>query len=660
MNEHAVAQPQRTNTPHEAAKAAILLQRRDMNQAELSIFQERWPETAFGTFTEPRIGYDFSSVPALISIGRQTQPLLYTQNATQGILKNEEDEDATVAEPTAETPAPEAITGSHLIVEDLAETIGTGQMRKSEFLAQLRAEVASEAETALTGTGRTTAECPYLKHWFGYYSRQDSLHLERAIRKYSPETAYATTARDYIPIIAERVRRSVEAWARTGEITGIPEGLSLGMGLVGGVKGLISSIGSISFKDSNGGARAPADPLAVQAELGEGQHLESAVRYSMESAFGMDFAQVRTHTDSTAGRLSDHFNARAFTVGEHVAFGTGEYKPGTIVGDALIAHELAHVVQQGGAYASSELMQVGVADHENLEAGADESALGAVASLWSGTKETFVDVTKNTTPRLRSGLRLQRCATSRTVSPTPERPANREARSSSTAAGPCGQNSKARTYTPTDMSSSVTLDTNEFGTTSKLAAQFSLGACLSEGNWRFYLDTFTVQIGSAVQPIGFRTNVDSATDSVVTRNTYQAIMNDLRPNRTMPIPVVCGGNRWVDTVPTYSTRRVYWKRQLVVDHEAFHRRDWDSMYRPELIRAEEQLWAHNIPENAARSASDAIQQERSSLDSYMIAAYQNTCRAYSPQQETRAYNDGAPRYQSLVDAIQSRARSENW
>jgi hypothetical protein len=115
------------------------------------------------------------------------------------------------------------------------------------------------------------------------------------------------------------------------------------------------------------------------------------------------------HDDASAFSLSAQLNARAFTVGNDVAFGAGEYKPGTLVGDALIAHELAHVVQQGAASQSSVPMMKGDADYSALEQDADVSAVGAVASLWVGAKGKLADVGRNATPRLRSGLRLQRC-----------------------------------------------------------------------------------------------------------------------------------------------------------------------------------------------------------------------------------------------------------
>ena len=57
----------------------------------------------------------------------------------------------------------------------------------------------------------------------------------------------------------------------------------------------------------------------------------------MGAAFGHDFSSVRVHTDSSDAALSDQLNARAFTIGSDIAFGSGEYQPGTMIGDALIA-----------------------------------------------------------------------------------------------------------------------------------------------------------------------------------------------------------------------------------------------------------------------------------------------------------------------------------
>ncbi|MBE9514091.1 MAG: DUF4157 domain-containing protein [Chloroflexi bacterium] len=195
-----------------------------------------------------------------------------------------------------------------------------------------------------------------------------------------------------------------------------------GMGLLGRVGRIISGIGSIFFRARNGGARAADDPQAIQRKLGAGRPLDSGVRSRMGSAFGTDFSHVRTHTDNTASELSSRFNARAFTVGEHVAFGSGEYRPGSLIGDALIAHELAHVVQQGAATSSPMPMPKGAIEDNTMEKGADLSAIGAVSLLWGQFKGKIKNKTINTLSRFRTGLRLQRCAstppvTRRTVFP---------------------------------------------------------------------------------------------------------------------------------------------------------------------------------------------------------------------------------------------------
>ncbi len=88
-------------------------------------------------------------------------------------------------------------------------------------------------------------------------------------------------------------------------------------------------------------------PLIVQkAIFSSNQPLDSAERVFMESRFGHDFSNVRVHTDTRAGESARALAARAYTVGTNVVFGAGQYSPGTTSGRRLLAHELAHVVQQ--------------------------------------------------------------------------------------------------------------------------------------------------------------------------------------------------------------------------------------------------------------------------------------------------------------------------
>lgn len=79
---------------------------------------------------------------------------------------------------------------------------------------------------------------------------------------------------------------------------------------------------------------------------GDGFALDSSTQRFMESRLNYDFSNVRIHVDGKAAMSADAINARAYTVGRDIVFGQGEYNPGTKDGQRLLAHELAHVVQQ--------------------------------------------------------------------------------------------------------------------------------------------------------------------------------------------------------------------------------------------------------------------------------------------------------------------------
>ena len=86
--------------------------------------------------------------------------------------------EAPVTEPTPSAVGP-------LIVADDA-TAGPNQMRKSQFLEQLRSTVCTTTDAALAGAGQSTAGCPYIEQWLSYYEEQEPAHIERALRKYVP------------------------------------------------------------------------------------------------------------------------------------------------------------------------------------------------------------------------------------------------------------------------------------------------------------------------------------------------------------------------------------------------------------------------------------------------------------------------------------------
>lgn len=143
-------------------------------------------------------------------------------------------------------------------------------------------------------------------------------------------------------------------------------------------------------------AKAPgAMPLAVLAQakssLGSGpgvlsappisdagRPLDAATRGSMESGFGRDFSSIRVHDDARAHDSARSLGARAYAAGDHIVFGEGQYRPGSSSGNALIAHELAHSVQQGGVQMKADGPMPAAADAE-LEAQADRAAAAVTA-----------------------------------------------------------------------------------------------------------------------------------------------------------------------------------------------------------------------------------------------------------------------------------------
>lgn len=94
------------------------------------------------------------------------------------------------------------------------------------------------------------------------------------------------------------------------------------------------------------------DRLAAGA--GRGDAIEPGTRGFMESAFNADFSGVSIHTGPEAAQMSNSIGARAFTHGNDIYFNEGEYGPETEEGKHLLAHELTHTLQQGGAGAGDE------------------------------------------------------------------------------------------------------------------------------------------------------------------------------------------------------------------------------------------------------------------------------------------------------------------
>jgi hypothetical protein len=105
----------------------------------------------------------------------------------------------------------------------------------------------------------------------------------------------------------------------------------------------------LSWYAPSADGQLPAAPGSVADALsGSGLPLQPGLRRRMEQRFDCDFSRVRVHADTTAERSAEDVGAHAYTVANHIVFGAGQFAPSTPRGERLIAHELAHVMQQSG------------------------------------------------------------------------------------------------------------------------------------------------------------------------------------------------------------------------------------------------------------------------------------------------------------------------
>lgn len=92
-----------------------------------------------------------------------------------------------------------------------------------------------------------------------------------------------------------------------------------------------------------------APPVVDEVISSSGQPLDLNTRQFMETRFGHDFSGVRVHADDKASRSARRIDALAYTAGTNIVFAAGRYDPASTMGRHLLAHELAHVVQQTGS-----------------------------------------------------------------------------------------------------------------------------------------------------------------------------------------------------------------------------------------------------------------------------------------------------------------------
>jgi ribosomal protein S18 acetylase RimI-like enzyme len=125
---------------------------------------------------------------------------------------------------------------------------------------------------------------------------------------------------------------------------------------------------------ARGDGRIDVDPMRLGLARSGGAALPQALLAKMEGAFGADFSQVRVHVGPQAARIG----AIAFTTGNDIYFAPGRYQPESVIGQQLLGHELAHVIQQRQGRVRASSAGVSIVQDRALEAEADR--LGARAA----------------------------------------------------------------------------------------------------------------------------------------------------------------------------------------------------------------------------------------------------------------------------------------
>jgi hypothetical protein len=112
---------------------------------------------------------------------------------------------------------------------------------------------------------------------------------------------------------------------------------------------LAQRVVSMDGLGADGGELGDDADSGIRSAKGRGRPLDPGTQEQMEGAFGADFGRIRLHTDPNADQLSRSLSADAFTTGADIFFRSGVYDPTTATGTKVLAHELAHTVQQGAA-----------------------------------------------------------------------------------------------------------------------------------------------------------------------------------------------------------------------------------------------------------------------------------------------------------------------
>lgn len=245
------------------------------------------------------------------------------------------------------------------LLSDVAGTQGT--MTVNAFLDALSLRLEEMVRVELANTPYAGRPCPWIPYLTGRYRNRPAVEVSRALRLYlrgrQPQTPSAA-----IQELVDIGRRQVHEWLANGGPP--PPAPSEPMSLL------------------SNGSGDPSDAADVW-RLGTGVPMPGDARARMEGALGTDLSRVRIHDHDEAHGMARSANAHAFAVGHEIGFARNRFQPGTIVGDAILAHELAHASQ----FQRGDRRTGATAEHD-----ADVRAAHAVGRLYAPSSRSLGDL----------------------------------------------------------------------------------------------------------------------------------------------------------------------------------------------------------------------------------------------------------------------------
>lgn len=288
----------------------------------------------------------------------------------------------------------QAATGARIV--DDGATPAAGQMTRSELMTKLH-EVAVRTASSSIGLLWREENCSYIDDWFSRHAATPTPQLEALLQRFT-HVSSPQSATDYLAPVGTRLATTIARWRGGGDITSDLAEAGVSSNVPAGAQSAGAPTATAMAKhtaNAAGGAFEAGSPAAIAHELGDGQPLDGTIAAKAGDAYGASFSNVRVHTDAVAARMTNEHGATAFAVGEHVAFAPNAYQPNTPHGDALIAHELAHVVQQDNlGPAAVQKKKIDDDSVEPAEVEADQAATGFMARVWGGAKTAVKKITE--------------------------------------------------------------------------------------------------------------------------------------------------------------------------------------------------------------------------------------------------------------------------